>query len=163
MASLAFAWWRYIFVLKTVRRSKLLLSKTESSRMSTYMRSRLGQDEDVIWSGIDWSIPGGGPSAIYQPPIDWSGIDWTKSGGVQITSQPAPAPTSDWWSGISKALVPLSTAAANIIRATTGQAPPPGSMYNPQTGQYVVPSQMNWLIPVLLLGGGAILLLRRKR
>lgn len=150
----------------------------------SYQRSYLGQDEDVVWSNIDWNIPGGGAGAVYQPPsIDWGTVDWTKSEGVQIPgtggasiyggSLPAAkAGDSSIWGDITKALVPLSAAAANIIRATTGVTPPPGSMYDPKTGQYITPAQIqaqqsilgtNWLLPALLLGGGAILLLRRKR
>ncbi len=150
-----------------------------------YTRDTLAQDEDVIWSNVDWSIPGGGAEAIYTPPsdwgnADWSNIDWTKGGGVQIPSQPPrPFPStpqenypyttlpksSDWWSGITGALVPLSTAAANVIRAITGQAPPAGSMYNPRTGQYVTPSSgvQQWIIPLLLLGGGILLITKKRR
>jgi hypothetical protein len=133
--------------------------------MSTYMRSCLGQDDFELFPSELYQIPSSDPFSGQSADVSWSGYGLPSNVTLEPFPYPQRAPVSDggWWSGISKVLVPLSTAAANIIRATTGQAPPPGSMYNPATGQYVVPPSTNWLIPALLLGGGAILLLRTRR
>lgn len=142
-----------------------------------YMRSVLGQD-DYSAGGFDMQAPITPSVDIF--PGQTADVTWSGYGGPVIepvgsTSiwNPAPAKTDDsWWSGISKTLVPISAAAANIIRAVTGQTPPPGTMYDPRTGQYITPSSglfgglsgtSNWLLPALLLGGGAILLMRRKK
>lgn len=145
----------------------------------SYQRCVLGQEEDIIWPNVQWDIPGGGPTAVYEPPIDWG-----TPGGVQIpparefpltpkvTPQEnypyttLPKQDSGWWGSITGALVPLSTAAANIIRAVTGQPVQPGSVYDPKTGKYIPPpvsTAQSWIIPVLLVGGGVLLISKMKK
>jgi hypothetical protein len=136
-----------------------------------YQRSRLGQD-DFSAGGFDMQAPTA--TDIFSGQT--ADVTWSGYGGPNIepvgstsiwSSMPAKADDS-WWSGISKTLVPLSAAAANIIRAVTGKTPPPGTMYDPKTGQYITPSTglfsgSNWLLPAILLGGGVILLLRKRK
>lgn len=140
-----------------------------------YQRSRLGQDDFdmplIPADGFDISTPSPDIFAGQTADVSWSGYGGPVIEPVGSTSiwNPTTVKTDDsWWSGISKTLVPLSAAAANIIRAVTGKTPPPGTMYDPRTGQYLQPSQglfggSNWLLPALLLGGGAIILLRKRK
>lgn len=77
--------------------------------------------------------------------------------------------TDSWWGSITGALVPLSTAAANIIRATQGLAPtagtPTGYTRNAAGNLVPLPSQgfnfQSLLLPAAL-GVGAYLLIKRK-
>lgn len=141
----------------------------------------LGQDD------FDW------PTELYQLPDTVT----PESTSIAWTAPFAPVPDSatgstssgwDWssvWSGITQAVVPISQAAANIIRAVkapsapavpilpTAPTTPPGYVRLP-SGQLVTASQAaamgfptaqagsNWLLWALL-GGGALILLTRKR
>jgi hypothetical protein len=147
-----------------------------------YQRSYLGQDDDWSWTPEVWEaarIPES-PEAPGGEQI-WSTTAETKPWEMPST-YPTPIQTDGgWWSGIKDVLVPVSTAAANLIRAMSGQTPPPGMVYDPKTGKMIPASQaglqynprtrqysqatglQSWIIPILLLGGGAMLLLRRKR
>lgn len=100
-------------------------------------------------------------------------VDYNDFTFADVTSAPdVSAQSSDWWSSIKDILVPVSSAAATIVKSIyspTG-APvqvPPGYIKTP-TGQIVPVSSFqtagtNWLIPTLLIGGGALYLMSRKR
>lgn len=90
------------------------------------------------------------------------------NGGIPQTQDSG----SSWWNSITGALVPISQAAANIIRATSGQqslvtgAVPAGYTRN-AAGQLVpIPgysaSSLSGYLPMIALGAGAFLLLRKK-
>lgn len=95
-------------------------------------------------------------------------IDWSGYGGGSTYSLPKEAGTVGvpWYQSIVNIAAPLSQAAGNIIRAVQGQ--PQGAVYDPRTGRFVPagiqqPTGMgNWLIPALVIGGGAFLLMRKK-
>lgn len=133
-------------------------------------RSRLlGQDDDYSWT--PWEFEAARTPTM--PEIPGGEQIWTTGG----TSRPwesiatPQASGSDWWGSVKDVLVPVSGAAANIIRAITGQPgvkPGESLVYDPRSGKYTTVSPsgtglQNFLIPALLLGGGAILLFRRKR
>jgi hypothetical protein len=116
----------------------------------------LGQDENFSFSQVTAYDPNITPNVYSAMSTDtWS------SGSTPSTDS--------WWSGITGALVPISTAAANIIRAVTGQSPtaqaPTGYTRNPQ-GQLVrLPAQgfdfQSLLLPAAL-GVGAYMLLKKR-
>jgi hypothetical protein len=86
-------------------------------------------------------------------------------------TQPA-ASGGDWWSGLSSILTPLASIGSSIAKAVTGSSTPslpPGYTRNPITGQivptgYVAPTSTmsSWLLPLGVLGIGAVLLMRKK-
>lgn len=102
-----------------------------------------GQSADVSWSG--YSAP-----VVTYPAIDTgSGWNW---GNV--------------WSGIKDVAVPLSTAAANLIRATSGKPAPVPSGYIRDASGRLVPTSLassNWLIPALIAGGVGLWYFSKKR
>jgi len=117
----------------------------------------LGDDFDDYYSRPIETLP-----EIFNPNINpnvYSNNTW---------SAPESQDTGSWWSSITGALVPLSTAAGNIIRAVSGQPAtqaPSGYTRNAQ-GQLVrLPSQgfdfQSLLLPAAL-GVGAYMLLKRK-
>jgi len=112
-------------------------------------------------------------AAEQVPDVSWSGYGYNPEVNPNVYSGNTwgtPSQSTDsWWSSITGALVPLSTAAANVIRAVTGQSPtaqvPAGYTRNSQ-GQLVrLPSQgfdfQSLLLPAAL-GVGAYMLLKRK-
>jgi hypothetical protein len=119
------------------------------------MYKKLGQDyETFIALPSDAAIetmPGGvAPTEIYTvPSISYPPID-TGSGW-------------NWADMLKNVLVPVSTAAAGIIRATTGKPEPTPTGYIRTTAGLVPAPTQNWIIPALLIGGGALWFFSRKR
>jgi hypothetical protein len=118
------------------------------------MYKKLGQDYDVFVAlpeggAIETSAGGIAPSEVYNVPSVYPPID-TGSGW-------------NWSDMFKNILVPVSSAAANIIRATTGKPETvPAGYIRTAAGLVPTPSQ-NWLIPALLIGGGALWYFSKKR
>jgi hypothetical protein len=122
-------------------------------------RSFLGEDE--VWP-------------VYQEPNDY-GYTSTSVDNVPTiyqASYPASVPVNEginWsniWGGVKDVIGPISQAAANIIRATSGQPQPSNPNVVRNAAGQLVPVQSStstWLIPALLIGGGAIYMMNRKK
>jgi hypothetical protein len=139
-----------------------------------YSRGCLGQDDDWEWTPEVWEqvrlpessiIPGG--EQIWSTTSEskpW--LNPTPQESYPYTT--LPSKDAGWWSGIKDILIPVSTAAAGIIKAVTGQSVQPGTRYDTKTGRYITPSggivsAQSWLIPALLVGGGVLLVSKMKR
>ncbi len=130
-----------------------------------YQRESLGQDDDFSWQPFEFEpLPSLAPEQLSTT----ISVPSIPSSSIQVQE---PGIWTSIWGGVKDVLVPLSTAAANIITATKGIPVRPGTaVYNPRTGTYQVPTQQAgmfptapaWLFPALL-GGGLILLLRRRK
>lgn len=137
--------------------------------MSYNANRKLGQDDFELW-----------PSELYQPivPLTSEQAENLEQAQAQIQTVQS-QDTSSWWGQITGALVPISQAAANIIRATKGvptvaqQAPVPSGYTRTSTGQIVPITayqaggfNVQSLILPAALGIGAFMLLsggRRRR
>ena len=123
----------------------------------------LGQDDynDFTWSQVT-EVPASNPNIF-------SGMS---DPGAWSMSSPAQS-TDSWWSGITGALGPISTAAANIIKAITGQpatnptGAPAGYTRNSQGQLVPLPNTGGFNIQTLLLpaalGVGAYMLLKQGK
>lgn len=123
-----------------------------------------------------------GQTDLWVTSPDGTVMQNTETGAVIVlpdasspTSYPTPVQPAmsggDWWSGLQTVLTPLASIAGSIVKAisgTTQQPLPSGYTRNPITGQivptaYAAPSTtMSWLLPVGLLGIGAVLLMRKR-
>lgn len=90
--------------------------------------------------------------------------------GYPVQVQPSAA-GGDWWSNLQTVLTPLASIAGSIVKGITGTtqgALPPGYTRNPITGQIVptayatTSTTSSWLLPLGLLGVGAVLLMRKR-
>lgn len=124
--------------------------------------NKLGAEDDFeLWPA---ELYDSGPA--YQSVPDYNPNVF--SSAPSIWTSPAPTmPEKPWYSGIVDILGPLSTAAGNIYRTMQqpGAQVPPGYART-ATGQLVPQGGMtsqSWFVPALLIGGGALFLLTRKR
>lgn len=130
-----------------------------------YAMNQLNADDDpfAALEATNWG---------YDNPSDGS-ITVYNAGNVWPVSSPSSQQdTSSWWNSITGALVPISQAAANIIRAVGGQpatTPVPAGYTRNAAGQLVpvssVPAgglSLSSLAVPALLGIGAVMLLRKK-
>jgi len=133
-----------------------------------------------MYLGQDEYSEGWYPVGIYPPAepvadVSWSGYG-TPTGEMTVYNVPdqqaQSRSTDSWWSGITGMLVPMSTAAANIIRAFNPAAAPTG--YTPTgytrnaQGQLVpISGTVGFNVQSLLLpaalGVGAYMLLKKQR
>lgn len=102
------------------------------------------------------------------------------TGAVVVLPDPSsPVPSlpsqtgGDWfsWGTVKDVLAPLASVAGSIVKAVTGQQAqqvPPGYRYNSITGRFepigtaTTSAFPNWLLPVGLLGVGAVMLMRKR-
>jgi len=85
---------------------------------------------------------------------------------TSVYSYPSIEAGTSWWETGVKALAPLATAGASIIRAFKGapEPVPPGYIRNARGQLIPFGSQTaNWILPALLIGGGALWFLTRKK
>ena len=118
---------------------------------------RLGQDDFETWPTELYPWNAEMAVDIYSAPQISVSPQWP-------TAQPTPS-TDSWWSKITGALVPVSQAAANIIRATSGQPSGAAPTYTRNAAGQMVPigssgfDFQSLLIPAAI-GIGAIMLIR---
>lgn len=145
-----------------------------------YIGPKLGDDWDDYYSALVTTPVYDYP--IYQEPERTSTFPITMYDNWQSVpvAKPVSQPVSSgsWWDTLTASLVPISTAASNIIRAVSGQPAnnisqqnvPAGYIRNAQgqivpiassTGTFAGQTQ-SWLMPALL-GVGAVMLLKNGK
>jgi len=128
-------------------------------------RSFLGEDE--VWPIY------GEPNEVYisQYPSEINSIPTVYQGGsVYQASYPASVPVNEgfnWssiWGNVEKAIPTVTDAVLKIIRQRSGQPQPSNpNQARDKNGNIVQSSSNTWLIPALLIGGGAIYMMNRKK
>lgn len=133
-----------------------------------YNRQNLGQEGSDAWVTS--------PDGTVMQNLD-TGTVIVSQDPTSIDPVPVQPATSggDWfsWGSLSNILQSGIQLATTVVRAASGQpqaqpTPPPGYRYDPVTNRMVptatfAPSSTSWILPLGLLGIGAVLLLGKKR